>query len=679
MKKLKKLLAIIMVVTLLLSTLPMVSAGAKESYPKLVLDTPKNVSVNEDGVTLSFKPEKDGAYIFYSVGDADTVGMLSDSEDYLIFNDNADGDQNFSIIFKLEANKTYYLDVWVDSQKTVDVQIVVEETVGVDSIEIAQYPFDTNIIEDYEYETFSANGLEVTITFTDGTAAKWVYDEDDYYLDNKVNGHIVSVFLDSDYDDNFFACIECCGVTATIPYTVVESPVDSIEYHCETPIELYENSNGYWMDDNTYYYNYEVPEDAVITINYKDGTSKQVSYYDEVDGVYFNEYDYQETSKAWKVGDDNYFYIEYIDAYVKVPVNLITCPFKNVTLNSAPTREYVYGDYETGYFDYDGEYTLFPFDIRGLSFTVEYNDGTKETYDDDDFDIYDMTIDGYDYSVTEQIISGSGKVETILYYKGAQIKYDVNVVESHIESIEILNGPDKKEYEDNYFADYTGTVVKINYKDGTSAQATADENTLSYLNDFWLTPQIKVGNDIVSVHSNFDIDSFDTYEYFTCAGVGVEYRGITYLESRTVDSLTAKNVTMSGDDIVLNIQYTDGTNEELICDAITHNALSENLVDICARTENGILVYTIGKAKDYSGKFTGYNLYVFEEEYFIPVEIGDVDGDGEVSIMDATEIQMIIAQLKPALKDTDIADVDGDGEVSIMDATAIQMQLAKIN
>ena len=58
--------------------------------------------------------------------------------------------------------------------------------------------------------------------------------------------------------------------------------------------------------------------------------------------------------------------------------------------------------------------------------------------------------------------------------------------------------------------------------------------------------------------------------------------------------------------------------------------------------------------------------------------LGDVDGDGEVSIMDATEIQMVIAQLLPSLEDITVADVDGDGEVSIMDATAIQMQLAKL-
>ena len=58
--------------------------------------------------------------------------------------------------------------------------------------------------------------------------------------------------------------------------------------------------------------------------------------------------------------------------------------------------------------------------------------------------------------------------------------------------------------------------------------------------------------------------------------------------------------------------------------------------------------------------------------------IGDVDGDGELSIMDATEIQLIIAQLKEAPEDITSADVDGDGKISILDATQIQLMLAKV-
>ncbi len=59
------------------------------------------------------------------------------------------------------------------------------------------------------------------------------------------------------------------------------------------------------------------------------------------------------------------------------------------------------------------------------------------------------------------------------------------------------------------------------------------------------------------------------------------------------------------------------------------------------------------------------------------IMFGDVDGDGEVSIIDATAIQLHVAQLQ--LISDDLAmygDVDDDGDISVMDATEIQLFIA---
>ncbi|MEE1173454.1 MAG: dockerin type I repeat-containing protein [Ruminococcus sp.] len=62
----------------------------------------------------------------------------------------------------------------------------------------------------------------------------------------------------------------------------------------------------------------------------------------------------------------------------------------------------------------------------------------------------------------------------------------------------------------------------------------------------------------------------------------------------------------------------------------------------------------------------------------IPV-LGDVDGDGEASINDVTEIQMYLAKLcELSFTQTTLADVDGDGQVSINDATCIQLYCASL-
>ncbi len=73
-----------------------------------------------------------------------------------------------------------------------------------------------------------------------------------------------------------------------------------------------------------------------------------------------------------------------------------------------------------------------------------------------------------------------------------------------------------------------------------------------------------------------------------------------------------------------------------------------------------------------------------ESYEYIPAEpefeLGDVDMDGHFSIMDATEIQMHIAEIFTlSEKALELADYDGSGEVTVLDATAIQRKLARLD
>ncbi len=59
-----------------------------------------------------------------------------------------------------------------------------------------------------------------------------------------------------------------------------------------------------------------------------------------------------------------------------------------------------------------------------------------------------------------------------------------------------------------------------------------------------------------------------------------------------------------------------------------------------------------------------------------PIVRGDSDGDGDVTIIDATAIQRKLASILLSFFDEIAADVDGDGDVTIIDATSIQRHLA---
>ena len=78
-----------------------------------------------------------------------------------------------------------------------------------------------------------------------------------------------------------------------------------------------------------------------------------------------------------------------------------------------------------------------------------------------------------------------------------------------------------------------------------------------------------------------------------------------------------------------------------------------------------IIIPTLSASADTSGSSDSVKL------------LGDADGDGEVTILDATRIQRWLADL---ITDDEIdltaADADEDGEVSILDATAVQRFIA---
>ncbi len=73
-------------------------------------------------------------------------------------------------------------------------------------------------------------------------------------------------------------------------------------------------------------------------------------------------------------------------------------------------------------------------------------------------------------------------------------------------------------------------------------------------------------------------------------------------------------------------------------------------------------------------------IYGKEEQPTEPAGIlGDIDGDEEITIVDATLLQRLVADIENSYTVSDrIADVDGDGEVTIFDVTFIQRWLAGI-
>ncbi len=104
--------------------------------------------------------------------------------------------------------------------------------------------------------------------------------------------------------------------------------------------------------------------------------------------------------------------------------------------------------------------------------------------------------------------------------------------------------------------------------------------------------------------------------------------------------------------------------------------MAGDLIDYYATTDEITIRGLSGSTAQAYAEENGLNF----EEIKIPEITGDVDGDGTITIKDATAIQKALANILPLLKEQKpFADADSDGTVTIKDATAIQKTLAKLD
>ena len=89
------------------------------------------------------------------------------------------------------------------------------------------------------------------------------------------------------------------------------------------------------------------------------------------------------------------------------------------------------------------------------------------------------------------------------------------------------------------------------------------------------------------------------------------------------------------------------------------------------------------KAVVYSKNVVGTSKSINELEFTVEkgtgYKVGDVDLDSEVSVLDATEVQLYLASLSElSFGQLELADTDSDGSVSVLDATQIQLFIAQL-
>lgn len=683
----KKILSVVLASLLLLTIFPSMTISAEENETvALELNNTVNATFisTDDFIEYSFTPSESDYYALFSQspdGGDPYADCYDSSYEWLNGDDDSNmylGEFDFYLVVYLEKGQTYYFTVG-SYEEDITYIVGIEKANTVESIKVLTPPTNTTYIEDFIYDAFysiGTEGLELELTYTDGTTLTWSAEDDDYIPNTEL-------YIDLEYvdDEGYYMVINAGKAQYTILLETIENPVESIEVKNYEPIQIYENSNGSYDEDLGYYiYYYSIPAYTEITINYKDGSSKDADIWDVVDGLHFEIYDEQEID-AWTVGQ-NPVTIEYCGAETTIYVEILDVPYKSVVVNSNPTTPIVFGDPFYGEMNNNDTYRFVVQDFSGLSFTLEYNDGEKVTYTSEDIDMDTMTIDGYVFELLESSTTGIGLAEAKILYKGFEIAFGVEIIESDIVDISVLELPDKTDFSYNYYADLTGMQVEVTYKDKSKKKVTLNSDTMSYgyadlMGYYYFATCVDVDGDTLYIIERGD-SAEDAYFQFLLDGASFDfYELINYTEDYLeIDELEVSNVCENGDGMIADITYSDNSTDTLTLQTVYF----ENYIQFAtgyALTENGILYYDIYRDSDpWDVYVLGVKASSVEMQEFV---LGDVDGDHKVTILDATAIQRHLAQLEfISAERLQCSDTDKDGKLTILDATQIQRLLAKL-
>ena len=143
---------------------------------------------------------------------------------------------------------------------------------------------------------------------------------------------------------------------------------------------------------------------------------------------------------------------------------------------------------------------------------------------------------------------------------------------------------------------------------------------------------------------------------------------LTFSKYMKPDTVTADTVTIDGltDVSITPVYLNEG---DAYADTFTVTGIPK---------KNDITFSATDGAQSYSGVSAEEKSETVTEES-IEVLLGDADGDGKVSVLDATTIQKTLATIKVPYFNDKAANVDGDTAISVLDATNIQKWLAHID
>lgn len=691
-----------------------------------------------EGVNGYYMTDDDGVSHFnyefeFEIGDKITlVSKDGGTEDY-IYNDSGCESWDYyyyGAYFENENGDTIYVSVFADQienywsvgneyvlqieccglKTTTDVSIIENPVASIEFTPVnpieyientnGQLYHDENGDEHYYYYTPSFEiGDVLKVTYKDGRVFEysyigWVDDSDDYFESSD------GVRIDADdinrYNDQYsnhwtigsdnYITVEYLAATYSVPVTITENPIASIEFIPVNPVEYIENTNGYFQHDSNgeEYFDYYTPSfeiGDILRINNKDGTIEEYSYIgwqEDLGESYFessngalisqynvNCYSYQ-YNEHWTVGSDNYYEIEYLGSTWQVPVTITENPYVSAvytpvngsySLTEGIDSDIHYDRFDEEFnfynlsFEHGDKITLFLSD--GSSVDYSYNENNGWVYINDDYietefenDNGELVTVRISYDQYENHWQAGNGYELTVECMGVTTTTIVNILENPISSIEFIpikpieykeNINGYYEYDNNgekYFYYYLpsfeiGDVLRINNKDGSVIDYTYIGWQESYGESVFLSSN---GDCIFEYDINTSSNQFENhwtlgdYNYYQ-----IEYFGANcdVPVSITENNIKSIEYIRANSDIV---EFTNGyrrvdyDEDGVLCDYYEYNInVSEGDIFKVVCSDNTVEEYVCYKETAEYEDGTKYDYYELRSENGEVIDVNHID------------------------------------------------------
>lgn len=625
-------------------------------YPSLPLNIQQTLPIKEnfEKSCYQFIAESSETYILKFRADQSVHLQIYDSNWMPI---NSVGAWEHQLSFDAVEGETYYFEFshsYLDVSGSVDV--ILESKPAVTNLEIVQYP---NKMTYYEGETtFDYWGLKLKATLSNGEVVYWEYGQG-----GLLAGY--DVFIGNSFPDGVYGGTDISVGTATVffNFNIIENPVAKFELYSGSIKEFVENIGGYWNGSYYQYQYYQNIVDLVFKITYTDGRTDFITVNDYINdaSVSYN------SNEPWSVGSDNYITFTYLGHSIDVPVTVIKNPVEKIEINSAPSADIMFGDYEHGSLGPDGIYYIYLEDLEGFSFTVYYKNGTQKTFTSKDAIIdYDCYYwDGYAGYFMECPVEKAGDATFTFNYLGHTAEVTINIKESNVSSVEIVKDPDITEINGSLIPDFYGMQIKITYTDGTSEIVTVTEENSYFAQGGYI---VSFGDKKLTIN-NFGYRAAYLISYM---GVAATFDKFTYIDSE-LPQISISDITLNGVGTVFDI---DGEEYKINSLYTWYREYAEGYSYIygAGSTGKGYLIFGIEVYADENGYISNIMIDCPCGMMDILVDSGDINGDGSIDVRDLVAMKKAAAVDKEAENKTN-GDMDLNGKINSSDLAILRKRL----